>query len=177
MSEFVDDLVALSRDFGMFERDRVCCGTVTVQQCTVLQALLEGPRDVGVLADEVGSSPSAMTRLLDGLVVRGWVDRSRDSEDRRRVRVGLTDSGQEEATRLRGLTERCIDAVLQAVPEDKRAQVVESAALLRQTLERRARGRARELPIAADARRAARFRFAPGSAAGVLLFDRRGQQR
>ena len=66
MNDFVDDLVALCRYFGMFERERVCCGTVTVQQCVVLQSLLVGPSEVGPLAESVGSSPSAMTRLLDG---------------------------------------------------------------------------------------------------------------
>ena len=39
MSQVVDDLVALCRIFGFFERDRVCRGSVTVQQCVALQAL------------------------------------------------------------------------------------------------------------------------------------------
>jgi hypothetical protein len=28
--------------FAMLEREQVCCGTVTVAQCVVLQTLLEG---------------------------------------------------------------------------------------------------------------------------------------
>ena len=94
MSDIVEDLVAVCRVFGMCEREWVCCGTVTVQQCVVLQALREGPSEVGPLADRVASSPSAMTRLVDGLVARGWAERVRDPSDRRRVQVSLTDEGR-----------------------------------------------------------------------------------
>ena len=100
MKNFVDDLVSLCRFFGIFERERVCCGTVTVQQCVVLQSLLHGPSEVGPLADTVGNSPSAMTRLVDGLVSRGWVERKRAPQDRRCVHVSLTKNGHKEALRL-----------------------------------------------------------------------------
>ena len=78
--DFVDDLVALCRHFVLFERERVCCRKVTVPQCVVLQTLLPSPMEVGALAQCVGSSPSAMTRLLDGLVGREWIERRRDLE-------------------------------------------------------------------------------------------------
>lgn len=137
---FVDDLIALCRLFGLAEREQVCCGTVTVQQCVVLQALRDGPSEVGPLAESVGSSPSAMTRLVDGLVKRGWIARERDPNDRRRVHVGLTDEGRAEADRLRGLTVNAIDVVMAGIPEEKRAQVIESVRLVRTAM-----GRAREL--------------------------------
>jgi DNA-binding MarR family transcriptional regulator len=135
MKHFVDDLVALCRYFGMFEREHVCCGTVTVQQCVVLQGLLGGPSEVGPLADAVGSSPSAMTRLIDGLVSHGWAERVRAADDRRCVHVHLTAQGLKEARRLRGLTEQSVDLVLGAIPKNKRAQVVESVGLVRQAME------------------------------------------
>jgi len=130
----VDDLVVLCRLFGMYEREQVCCGTVTVQQCVVLQSLLSGPREVGPLAESVGSSPSAMTRLIDGLVKRDWIERSRDANDRRRVNVRLTDAGRAEAEQLRGRTAEAVDAVLANIPEEKRAQVVESLRLVREAM-------------------------------------------
>ena len=130
----VDDLVVLCRLFGMYEREQVCCGTVTVQQCVVLQSLLDGPREVGALAESVGSSPSAMTRLIDGLVKRGWIERSRDANDRRRVHARLTDAGRAEAETLRGRTAAAVDAVLANVPAAKRAQVIESLRLVREAM-------------------------------------------
>lgn len=130
MSDFAHDLVALCRHFGVFERDRVCCGTVTVQQCIVLQALLDGPAEVLALAQAVGSSPSAMTRLVDGLAKRDWVERVRSDEDRRRVNVHLTDEGRAEAERLQNLTDSAMRAVMGRIPADKRDQVIESLGLV-----------------------------------------------
>jgi len=134
MKDFVDDLVALCRYFAMFERERVCCGTVTVQQCVVLQALLDGPSEVGPLADGVGSSPSAMTRLLDGLAGRGWVERVRAQRDRRCVHVSLTEEGRREALELRERTVAAIELVLGGIQRDKQAQVIESVALVRMAI-------------------------------------------
>ena len=135
MKTFVDDLVAMCRCFGFFEREAVCCGTVTVQQCVVLQTLLAGPSEVGPLAASVGSSPSAMTRMLDGLVKRGWIERVRGEQDRRRVTVSLTAEGRSEAERLRGLTAGAVEAVMAQIPEEKRAQVMESVSLIRGAME------------------------------------------
>ncbi len=135
MKQVVDDLVALCRAFGGFERDQICCGTVTVQQCVTLQTLMDGPSEVGPLAERVGNSASAMTRLVDGLVKRGWVDRVRDEDDRRRVRVTLSDSGVAEAERLSGLTEEIVNAILSGIPKGKRKQVIESLKLLRNAVD------------------------------------------
>ena len=64
MSEVVDDVVAFCRLFGTFEREQVCCGTVTVAQCVVLQTLLEGTWDASSLAKETRVTKGAVTRLM-----------------------------------------------------------------------------------------------------------------
>ncbi len=51
------------------------------------------PLCVGVLADSAGVSAPSATRMLDGLVKRGIVERLRGTEDRRLVRIALTDHG------------------------------------------------------------------------------------
>lgn len=135
MDELVDDLVALCRTFGMAEREQICCGTVTVPQCVCLQVLLAGPSEAGPLADQLGSSPSATTRLVDGLVKRGWAERARDAADRRKVHIGLTPEGEAEAKRLRGMTGAVVQAMMAHVPRAKHAQVIESIRLVRQAVE------------------------------------------
>jgi len=131
VSDFASELVAICRTFGMVERDAVCCGTVTVQQCVALQTLLESPRELSALAAETGTSPSAMTRLVDGLESKGWVERVRDGSDRRKVEARLTTEGQSEAERLRGLTEQTVSALLAHIPEGKHDLVLEGVKLLR----------------------------------------------
>jgi len=50
---------------------------------------------VKALADLMGVSLPAMSRAIDGLYERGFVDRQEDPADRRMKRLRLTESGQE----------------------------------------------------------------------------------
>jgi len=134
-----EELIAIARTFGVVERDAVCCGTVTVPQCIVLQTLLDGPSPVSGLAAASNVTLSAMTHLVDGIVKKGWVQRTPDQQDRRRVQVALTPDGQREAERLQGLTVQTVAVVLEQIPSDKREQVLESMRLLRSAM-----GKARE---------------------------------
>ena len=134
--EFTDTLLAISRRFGMFERDAVCCGDVTVQQCMALQTLYDESLAIGTLAERMGVTPGATTRLVDGMIGRGWVDRRRDPDDRRRVLLELTDEGRREAEYLRGCTEEVVDAVVAEVPADERAAVLDALRTLREAFDR-----------------------------------------
>jgi len=131
LSSFATELISIFRAFGVAERETVCCGTVTVPQCVVLQKLLEEPGDISSLAERVGVTMSAMTRLVDGLERRGWVTRVRSDDDRRKVVVQLTDDGRHEAARLRDLSDQLVGLILARIPEEKHAQVIESLRLVR----------------------------------------------
>ncbi len=136
MSDLTAELVRICRHFGVFERESVCCGSVTVPQCLVLQELLEAPRDMSALAAQAGASLSAMTRLVDGLARNGWVERTRPDDDRRRVVVGLTDEGRARASELREQTATIISGVLDQIPKGKHKQVLESLRLVRQAMDK-----------------------------------------
>jgi DNA-binding MarR family transcriptional regulator len=59
--------------------------------------ILRGAGDAGLTCSEVGKRMvhrvPDVTRLLDRLETRGWVERHRQTEDRRVVRVGITPAG------------------------------------------------------------------------------------
>ena len=59
------------------------------------------------LAAQLGLEKSTVSRLVTGLVERGWVTRSRNSDNRRLYRLALTEDGQ---------------AVAELIGEDLRAQ-------------------------------------------------------
>ena len=122
--------------FASFEREEICCGTVTQAQCVTLQTLTEGEWDVSGLASHARVTKGAMTRLVDGLESRGWVRRQKADDDARRVIVSLTPEGVEEAARLARLTELSIDKLLSEIPDDERATVMRSIHLLREAAER-----------------------------------------
>lgn len=135
MSTLVDDVVAFCRMFAMVERDQVCCGTVTVAQCVVLQTLLEGTWDASTLASHARVTKGAMTRLLDGLESRGFVERHQDPDDGRRWLIELTATGTKEAKRLAGMTENAVALIMSRMPKDMRKPAVAMIADLRKAAE------------------------------------------
>jgi DNA-binding MarR family transcriptional regulator len=65
----------------------------------------EGPMTAGRLAEEARLSPGAMTALLDRLEQKGFAQRRRDTEDRRRVLVEVTETVRQGAEELYGSPE------------------------------------------------------------------------
>ena len=135
MRTLAADVVAFYRMFAMMERDQVCCGTVTVAQCAVLQTLLEGTWDASTLAGHARVTKGAMTRLLDGLESRGLVERHQDPDDGRRWLIELTASGTKEAKRLAGMTESAVALIMSRMPKDMRKPAVAMIAELRKAAE------------------------------------------
>jgi len=63
-------------------------------QLAALYVLADGSTmTVGELAEEIGRSPSATSRLVDGLVRRRFVERHQEPEDRRQRTLRLTPRG------------------------------------------------------------------------------------
>ena len=68
---------------------------LSLSQFTVLQIVDEqGDATVGELAAAAGVAAPTVTRMMDGLVRDGIVERQRDDGDRRVVRVRLTPAGR-----------------------------------------------------------------------------------
>lgn len=65
-----------------------------------LAMLVHGSQPPSVLAAGVGLTRSAMTALLDRLEGRGFVERQRSAQDRRRVLVRATDRARSEVMEL-----------------------------------------------------------------------------
>jgi DNA-binding MarR family transcriptional regulator len=71
-----------------------------------------GP-SVGDTAAQLGVSKQAASQLIDTLVLRGYVERRPDPDDRRRLVVDLTDRGRAAAHEIRAAVER-VDGRLEA---------------------------------------------------------------
>ena len=59
------------------------------------------------LARDLAYDKGATTRLVDGLAERGWVMRTRDADDRRLVKLALTDEGRRIAEHCRSKVIDC----------------------------------------------------------------------
>lgn len=55
----------------------------------------------GVLTGQLHVVPGRMTDILNSLEGKGWIERHRDVEDRRRVVVCITEEGKKQAKKMR----------------------------------------------------------------------------
>jgi DNA-binding MarR family transcriptional regulator len=69
-------------------------GALSLAQYHLLEPLGTGPRTNRELAELAGISAPTGTRIVDGLLERGWVSRVADPTDRRAVVISLTDTGR-----------------------------------------------------------------------------------
>lgn len=56
----------------------------------------------GMLTGQLHVVPGRMTDILNSLESKGWIERHRDEEDRRRVVVCITEEGKKHAKKMRG---------------------------------------------------------------------------
>lgn len=76
-----------------------------------------GPQRSGHLAEAEGVAPSTMSRIVDGLVADGFVERLPDPADRRALLVGLTPTGSVAVTTARRVRADALGARLAQLPD------------------------------------------------------------
>jgi DNA-binding MarR family transcriptional regulator len=74
---------------------------LSLRQFGVLYALRDGPLSPGQLARRLRVTPAVITGLLDRMERHGYLRRETDPEDRRRLRLVLTESGREVGQEVR----------------------------------------------------------------------------
>jgi DNA-binding MarR family transcriptional regulator len=67
---------------------------MTEEQFQVLRRIRKGSTSVSALAATSQTSRSAVSKVVDALVRRGYVSRSQDPDDRRNIPLSLTPEGQ-----------------------------------------------------------------------------------
>lgn len=87
---------------------------LTMAQLRLMFHLLDhDSRPVGELADEMNVRPATMTGLTDRLVRHGLIERLADDEDRRVVRVALTDEGRRVIGEIEVASRAYLDRIFQ----------------------------------------------------------------
>lgn len=125
-------LPPLSRYLGRRLRER---GAISVERFKALHALQAGPLRSSELAATILLSPAALTRLADGLVADHLVVRVSDRDDRRAVRIALTDVGRAELARGRVVVTEALDEVLERMSAPERRRLETAFEGLRRVLE------------------------------------------
>ena len=105
-------------------RRRPAWRQLTYQQYNVLRIVhAEGRVGQAEIARRLLVSAPVVTRLASSLVDAGLVERGRDPEDRRAVRLALTPTGRRRVTAMRRALLAAATELLDPLPEERRAAV------------------------------------------------------
>jgi len=134
-----DDIQQLTYDLVRYNAvcDRVCVDElgVTASQGYILLALPEtGSLTMNDLSLKMKLANSTMTRMADQLIQKKMITREADLDDRRIVRVRLTEQGQAVKTHLRQVMQELFSQILADIPVDEQEQVVQSLKTLKQAI-------------------------------------------
>jgi DNA-binding MarR family transcriptional regulator len=135
-TDALDETVAAT--FGVNRTDLRC-----------LDLLFEGAMSAGQLAEAGGLSPAATTTLIDRLEKKGYLRRVRDTTDRRRVLVELTDLARQRGWQVYGPLAQEGEAELARYSDEQLAVIGD---FLRQACELtdRHRMRVQQQPLSAE---------------------------
>ncbi|NKZ39881.1 MULTISPECIES: MarR family transcriptional regulator [Oleiagrimonas] len=87
---------------------------------------LDGPMCAGELARAVDHDAGAMTRVIDQLETKGYVRRQPHEQDRRSMRIAVTDAGMATWRHIAKAHERTLERAQQELSPDERAQLMDS---------------------------------------------------
>jgi DNA-binding MarR family transcriptional regulator len=120
---------------------------VSAHQASILDHLDESePTTLLELARHMGVTVSTMSLNVERLVRRGYVRRTRDSEDRRRLRLLLTAAGLRLREASSVLEPARVSAMLDELDADELARALKGLELLARAAERRMKRQAEERP-------------------------------
>ena len=121
----------LNRKLGLLDKTQLSCCGITYSQCHALVEIgSKQSLSINELAELLGLDKSTLSRTVNTMVEQGLVAREPDPDDRRYVKIKLTPAG---SSLLSDIEDRMTDYYLniyQAIPQQKRKQVLESLELL-----------------------------------------------
>ena len=95
---------------------------VTFPQIRAMAMLRHHPASLNDLATAHEVSPATMSRMISTLVERGWVQRREDQQDRRQIRLTLTEAGE---ASMHAIGSRSVDFLADVLVEMSPTELVE----------------------------------------------------
>jgi DNA-binding MarR family transcriptional regulator len=125
-------VAAFVRAFGLHRPDQTPCGEpVPVSEAHALVELArDGPMTQLALSARLRLEKSTVSRLVGQLTNRGWVRRDKRAGDTRLVWLELTELGHQMAGDLAAARAARFARLLEAIPADRRAAVIDALTLL-----------------------------------------------
>ena len=125
-----DTFKIFMRSLGIIEGKKAFCYDCTYAQCHVIWETAQ-KRNISVneLAIRLNVSKSAVSRTVEDLVGKGYLARKPNPKDRRYVEIELTETGQQTYREIQQTSQRYFEAIIAAIPADKRPAALEGVRL------------------------------------------------
>ncbi len=82
------------------------------------------------ISQQMGLAKSTVTRIVETMVRKGWIERTRDRGDHRRVHIRLTRKGKEMVAETERSSREYVKLILKHIPSERRHEVLESLRLM-----------------------------------------------
>jgi MarR family transcriptional regulator for hemolysin len=107
---------------------------------------------LSMVADHLDLSLPTVSRLISGLVQRGYMQRKNSEDDRRHVSLSLRPRGQAVMREARTATQKFLAQKFESLPQDQREALVTAMHALREVFEQEMPHPAEDAPELAEAR-------------------------
>ncbi len=114
----------LSRRVSRLMREQLSPCPITVQQCYALESLMQGPKSMNTLAEDVAIHQSTLTRIVEKLEKQGLVERTRKVDNQRMVEVQITVTGRQVHQQLYRESLQMVSALMDQVPKDQHETLI-----------------------------------------------------
>ena len=127
---FRENTRRLEMNLGNINKSDCCCCGISDTQCFILVEIGRKP-DISVkeLAGILRLDKSGISRMVEELVQKEFVERKPSKEDRRYVVLNLTVTGSERFNQIENNMNIKFKSILDRIPEEKRNQVIEALEL------------------------------------------------
>lgn len=129
-------IVSLVRDLSLLNKNEASVCGITLAQChAIIEIGRAGELYLNKLAEILKLDKSTMSRTVDNLVKQDYVIREVDAENRKFIKIKLSEKGYELFKSTEENMERYYNDVLEDIPKCKRQQILEDFDILLEALE------------------------------------------
>lgn len=129
-------LVKLFRDINTIEERAIKTGEykeLTVNDMHVIEAIdIHEPKNMSTVAKSLSVTTGTLTISVNGLVKKGYVERTRSEEDRRVVLISLTEKGRRAFAQHERFHQDMIDAIVESLSQEEQEILEKSLCNLNQ---------------------------------------------
>jgi len=123
--EFGELLKLFLLDLQRLFRSKIVDGELTLSQILLISCIPDESIDMTSLAQQIGVDNSTLTRLVDVLIRRDWVFKTKNTIDKRITLLGLTQKGEEIQNKIEDRIDYYGDMVYESIAVEDRDEVKE----------------------------------------------------